>query len=72
MGKLLSMHLAVTGEVAHLYHIKRALAQGGVGLAGPCDTNGSLARAPDGDHMLISHPSGVMRRFGPWGVGRAD
>ena len=28
MGKLRSMHLAVTGAVAHLYHIQSALFQG--------------------------------------------
>ena len=30
VGKLRSMHLAVPGEVAHLFHIKHALNQGGV------------------------------------------
>ena len=30
VGKLRSMHLAVPGAVAHLFHIKRALNQGGV------------------------------------------
>ena len=29
MGKLQSMHLAVPGAVANLYHIQHALAQGG-------------------------------------------
>ena len=33
VGKLCSMHLAVPGAVAHLYHIKRALDQAGVDRA---------------------------------------
>ena len=32
-GKLCSMHLAVPGAVAHLYHIQRALAQAGADKA---------------------------------------
>ena len=30
MGKIRSMYLKVTGAVTHLYHIQRALSQGGV------------------------------------------
>ena len=33
VGKLRSMHLAVPGSVAHLFHIQRALNQGGVDQA---------------------------------------
>ena len=33
VGKLRSMHLAVPGVVAHLFHIQRALNQGGVDRA---------------------------------------
>ena len=33
VGKLRSMHLAVPGAVAHLFHIQRALNQGGVDQA---------------------------------------
>ena len=33
VGKLCSMHLAVPGAVAHLFHIQRALNQGGVDQA---------------------------------------
>ena len=33
VGKLCSMHLAVTGAVDHLFHIQRALNQGGVDRA---------------------------------------
>ena len=29
VGKIRSMHLAVPGAVAHIYHIQRALTQGG-------------------------------------------
>ena len=31
VGKLRSMHIAFPGVVAHLFHIQRALNQGGVG-----------------------------------------
>ena len=55
VGKLLPMHLAVTGEVAHLYHIQSTLSQGEGGpilvvdsiilqyfrLMGTSDENGS-------------------------------
>ena len=34
VSKLRSMHVAVPGAVAHMYHIERALAQGG-GWTGP-------------------------------------
>ena len=74
VGKLRSMHLAVTGAVEHLYHIQRALDQGGVGLgldleslspgscrlAEPPGANGSLAHAPGQDRTLRSHPYGVL------------
>ena len=33
VGKLRSMHLAVPGDAAHLFHIQRALNQGGVDRA---------------------------------------
>ena len=33
VGKLRSMHLAVPGAVSHLFHIQRALNQGGVDRA---------------------------------------
>ena len=33
VGKLRSTHLAVTGSVAHLYNIQRALAQAGTDMA---------------------------------------
>ena len=33
LGKIHSMHLAVPGAVAHLYHIQCALAQAGAGKA---------------------------------------
>ena len=33
VGKLLSMHLAVPGAVAHLYHIQRTLPQAGTDRA---------------------------------------
>ena len=33
VGKLRSMHLAVPGAVAHLYHIQRALSQAGTDRA---------------------------------------
>ena len=35
-SKLCSMHLAVPGAVAHLYHIQHALAQGGWTKPGCC------------------------------------
>ena len=85
VGKLRSMHLAVPGTVAHLYHIQRDLAQGGggggpglavarissmdSGLVGPSSADGSLAYAPGRDLPSQTHPSGVMQRFGPRGRG---
>ena len=33
VGNLRSMHLVVTGEVAHIYHIQRALTQEGTDRA---------------------------------------
>ena len=86
VGKLRSMHLTVTGALAHIYHIQRALAQGGGGpgldffglslgdfvLAGPCGTNIVLDYSPGQYCPPRAHPSRVLQRFGPEEWRRVD
>ena len=83
VGKLRSMHLAVPGAVEHLYHIQRALAQGGGGpgqavtsislrdleLAVLISANGSPSHSPVRNHLSQTHPSGVLQGFWPRGRG---
>ena len=73
VAKLRSMHLAVPGVMANLFHIQHALNQGGVDrawicpafhrkshrLEGACPKSGVQADAPGGNFPLVNHPSGL-------------
>ena len=67
VGKLCSVHLAVPGAVAHLFHIQRTLNQGGVDRTrlSPAfhhDLNLEGDRSPGGvqaDAPGRNHPSGI-------------
>ena len=86
VGKLRSMHLAVPGAVAYLYHIQRALSHGGGGpslaisaillqdrgLADTISVNGSPSHTSSQDCPPRDHPSRVIRRLGNRGRGRVD